>query len=331
VPAQQTTYVHWAQLLTSSCASHCPSSAQWSTQHLKFDARERSSTHPKHAGAPAATAATADPAQHPASCHDFDEYLRQMRGWEDNMRASPASPTRACGGAAGNPADTATTSGKVLAEVKQRVPTLFFHADFDIGNSATFRKACPIHLKDETRVGHELAAHLDLVRFFPASTECSVEGETNRMSLGVFLAGGAHRLRLSGAKTNSGPCRLTQQGASFFHTRMRVFICRTSGVGCVQVDTAISKEVTNRAVDLVTVAGVMADLKRAVRQLHFKSAIIQHTLHKQHEEAAVRAKHVSELKQQCKNLSSMHEVRRCARRRFSGLCGTINIDDGVPG
>lgn len=89
------------------------------------------------------------------------------------MRAFPAPAARATGGAAGAPVDTTTTSGEVLAEVVQRVPSLFFHADFDIGDSATFRKACPIHLKDETRLGRELASHLDVVRCFPASAACS--------------------------------------------------------------------------------------------------------------------------------------------------------------
>ena len=142
----------------------------------------------EYAGASAATAPKpASPVDNgtAAPAPDFDEYLRQLRTWNDVMQAEHTRRLSSDGGARDLASRRATCSGsgsgtrsersgsanavqapagEALTSVARVVPELFFQPDFDIGDPAVFRRACPIHLRDETRVARTLTAHLDLVR-----------------------------------------------------------------------------------------------------------------------------------------------------------------------
>ena len=111
-----------------------------------------------------AAAAAAEP-EAAAQPFDFEPYLGTVAAWNDafSPTGSPSAAPAAASSAARPPA-AATADGAILAEVQQQVPAVFFDASFDIGSSAVFRRAVPIHLQDETRVGQQLASYLDMVR-----------------------------------------------------------------------------------------------------------------------------------------------------------------------
>ena len=123
-----------------------------------------------------------------AGTHDFTEYLRQTRGWQEAMRddflqratsadqahdlASAPQPHSADS----QQAPDAPVAASALQELQASVPALFFEDGFDIGDVDTFRQACPMHLRDETRVARRLGEHLDAVRTLRAAhclTPCS--------------------------------------------------------------------------------------------------------------------------------------------------------------
>jgi hypothetical protein len=76
-----------------------------------------------------------------------------------------------------------------------------------------------------------------------------------------------------------------------------------------QVDTAISKEVTHRSLDLVDAAGQIGGLHRVLRQLHFRGELAQRRLTAQREASGQASAALSRLKQRRENLARLQEVR----------------------
>ena len=130
---------------------------------------------PRHNGQRGVAQTSASPAQP----HSFDEYLHSMRSWDAIMQRELAARQADTSGAPDLASSTAGNTvivqpsgaaGRALTELQRQVPACFFDTGFDIADVGTFQQACPIHLRDETKVTRELTGHLDLVRF--AASRC---------------------------------------------------------------------------------------------------------------------------------------------------------------
>jgi hypothetical protein len=75
----------------------------------------------------------------------------------------------------------------------------------------------------------------------------------------------------------------------------------------VQVEVAISQEVNVRSNDLVEAAGDLGDLKRVVRQLHFKTQMLSRRWSSLNEPSAPTCRRMQHKRR--KNLSSLLHVR----------------------
>ena len=96
----------------------------------------------------------------------------------------------------------------------------------------------------------------------------------------------------------------------------------------MQIDTAISKEVTHRAVDLVDAAGRVGELRSVLRQLHFKSEVAQQRWSALRSGAGAQAHAVTALSQRKQNLTRLHEVLHSFSRCPRNLSGETS-DTGM--
>ena len=97
-----------------------------------------------------------------------------------------------------------------------------------------------------------------------------------------------------------------------------------------QVESAISQEVDERSADLVEAAGDLGNLKRIVRQLHFKLELAQRKMATLAAQSGAEARTVQRLRRRRERAAALCDVRRARALCWLCRCAHSKVDWAVP-